>query len=100
MDWQNHGVKIVPAGDLDPNTPQTPGMTRAAAITHARTGASKLWAGRSWFNPTQEPAPITTVNSKPFFTSSAAGPECDGATAWSSVVKPGRAISSMFRLTC
>src|SRR6266849_10013262 len=45
MDWQHNGVKIVPAGDLDSNTPQTPGMTRAAAITHARTGADKLWAG-------------------------------------------------------
>ena len=30
---------------MDTNTPQTPGMTRAAAITHARAGASKLWAG-------------------------------------------------------
>ena len=27
------------------NTPQTPGMTRAAAITHAKAGANKLWAG-------------------------------------------------------
>ena len=33
------------AGELDTNTPQTPGMSRAAAITHARTGANKLWAG-------------------------------------------------------
>jgi uncharacterized RmlC-like cupin family protein len=38
-------VRIVRAGELDSNTPQTPGMTRAAAITHARTGANKLWAG-------------------------------------------------------
>src|SRR5437899_9569285 len=45
MDWKEHGVKIVRAGELDPNTPQTAGMTRAAAITHARTGATKLWAG-------------------------------------------------------
>ena len=45
MDWEKHGVKIIRAGELDPNTPQTPGMTRAAAITHARTGAAKLWAG-------------------------------------------------------
>jgi len=45
MNWENAGVKIVRAGELDGNTPQTPGMTRAAAITHARTGASKLWAG-------------------------------------------------------
>ena len=27
------------------NTPQTPGMTRAAAINHAKAGAEKLWAG-------------------------------------------------------
>ena len=45
MDWLQHGVKIVRAGELDSNTPQTPGMTRAAAITNARTGATKLWAG-------------------------------------------------------
>jgi uncharacterized RmlC-like cupin family protein len=44
-DWRNEGVKIIPSGKLDSNTPQTPGMARAAAITHARTGASKLWAG-------------------------------------------------------
>ncbi len=44
-DWKEHGIRIVRAGELDPNTPQTPGMSRAAAITHARTGASKLWAG-------------------------------------------------------
>ena len=44
-DWKEHGIRIVPGTDLDPNTPQTPGMTREAAITHARTGASKLWAG-------------------------------------------------------
>jgi uncharacterized RmlC-like cupin family protein len=43
--WRDHGVKIIPGTQLDLNTPQTPGMTRAAAITHARTGASKLWAG-------------------------------------------------------
>jgi uncharacterized RmlC-like cupin family protein len=39
------GIKIVRANELDTNTPQTPGMTRAAAITHACAGASKLWAG-------------------------------------------------------
>jgi uncharacterized RmlC-like cupin family protein len=44
-DWEQHGIRIVRAGELDANTPQTPGMTRAAAITHARTGANKLWAG-------------------------------------------------------
>jgi len=43
--WKLNGVRIVHAGELDTNTPQTPGMNRAAAITHARAGASKLWAG-------------------------------------------------------
>jgi hypothetical protein len=45
MDYRWHGVRIVHAGELDPNTPQTPGMNRAAAITAARGGADKLWAG-------------------------------------------------------
>lgn len=44
-DWSEHGIRVVRAGELDSDTPQTQGMTRAAAITHARTGASKLWAG-------------------------------------------------------
>lgn len=44
-DWKTHGIRVVRANELDLNTPQTPGMTRAAAITHARAGASKLWAG-------------------------------------------------------
>src|SRR3954447_24678227 len=49
--WRDHGVRIVTSGALDLNTPQTPGMTRAAAITHARTGASKLWAGTVVIHP-------------------------------------------------
>jgi uncharacterized RmlC-like cupin family protein len=43
--WRDDGVKVIPSDKLDLNTPQTPGMRRAAAITQARTGASKLWAG-------------------------------------------------------
>ena len=57
MEWQHNGVKIVPAGDLDPNTPQIPGMTRAAAITHARTGANKLWAGTAVVQPNAKTGP-------------------------------------------
>ena len=45
INWKLHGIRIVRAGELDANTPQTPGMTRAAAITHATAGAQKLWAG-------------------------------------------------------
>ena len=43
--WKSSGVRVIPGGQLDTNTPQTPGMNRAAAITAARTGAQKLWAG-------------------------------------------------------
>jgi uncharacterized RmlC-like cupin family protein len=57
IDWKEHGVKIVRAGDLDRNTPQTPGMQRAAAITHARTGASKLWAGTVTVQPAAKTGP-------------------------------------------
>ena len=57
MDWANHGVKIVHSGELDLNTPQTSGMTRAAAITHARVGASKLWAGTMVVQPDAKTGP-------------------------------------------
>src|SRR3954453_14229877 len=50
-DWRDDGVRIVRAGELDSNTPQTPGMTRAAAITAARCGAEKLWAGTVVIHP-------------------------------------------------
>src|SRR6476660_2428534 len=50
-DWRLHGVRVIRARELDPNTPQTPGMTRAAAITHAKTGASKLCAGTVTIKP-------------------------------------------------
>ena len=43
--WRDDGVRVVPADALDTNTPQTPGMRRAAAVTGARTGAQGLWAG-------------------------------------------------------
>src|SRR5205823_10535175 len=45
IDWRLHGVRVVHADELDVNTPQTPGMNRAAAIDTARAGAEKLWAG-------------------------------------------------------
>jgi len=45
VDWREHGVKVIPGNALDPNTAQTPGMNRAAAINHARAGAEKIWAG-------------------------------------------------------
>lgn len=44
-DWEAHGIRVVHADELDINTPQKPGMTRAAAITFASAGAQRLWAG-------------------------------------------------------
>ena len=43
--WKHDGVRVIPAHSLDPNTAQTPGMDRKAAIDFARAGAQKLWAG-------------------------------------------------------
>ena len=57
MDWATQGVKVVKANELDANTPQTLGMSRAAAITHARTGASKLWAGTVVVQPDAKTGP-------------------------------------------
>src|ERR687887_843661 len=50
-DWKHDGVRVIPASSLDPNTPQTPGMSRAAAINFARVGAEKLWAGTVTIHP-------------------------------------------------
>ncbi len=57
QDWRNHGVRIVPSKQLDFNTPQTPGMTRAAAINRAMAGANKLWAGTANIHPNAKTAP-------------------------------------------
>jgi uncharacterized RmlC-like cupin family protein len=50
-DWRLHGVRVVHASELDPNTPQTPGMHRESAIDTARAGAEKLWAGTVVIHP-------------------------------------------------
>ena len=49
--WKHDGVRVIPGGSLDPNTAQTPGMDRRAAITYARVGAQKLWAGTVHIHP-------------------------------------------------
>src|ERR1700734_2359526 len=45
IDWRLNGVRVIKRDQLDPNTAQTPGMNRAAAINYAREGAQKLWVG-------------------------------------------------------
>jgi uncharacterized RmlC-like cupin family protein len=51
------GLRIVRSGELDSNTPQTPGMTRAEAISYARVGAQKLWAGTVVVHPNAKTGP-------------------------------------------
>ncbi|MFE1598494.1 cupin domain-containing protein [Methylobacterium sp. ID0610] len=49
--WKHDGVRVVTGDKLDPNTAQTPGMFRQAAINHARVGAQKIWAGTVAIQP-------------------------------------------------
>src|SRR5271154_6512260 len=56
-DWKNHGLRIVRSGELDSNTAQTPGMTRAEAVSLARVGAQKLWAGTVVVEPRIQTGP-------------------------------------------
>jgi uncharacterized RmlC-like cupin family protein len=56
-DWKTNGLRIIRSGELDTNTPQTPGMNRAEAISHARVGAQKLWAGTVVVHPNARTGP-------------------------------------------
>jgi uncharacterized RmlC-like cupin family protein len=56
-EWKTHGIRIVRSGELDRNTPQTLGMTRAEAISYARVGAQKLWAGTVVVDPDAKTGP-------------------------------------------
>lgn len=49
--WKHDGVRVIPGDQLDPNTPQSPGMDRKAAINLARVGAQKIWAGTVTVKP-------------------------------------------------
>ena len=55
------GLRIVRSGELDNNTPQTPGMTRAAAISLASAGAEKLWAGTVVVEPAARTAALVLL---------------------------------------
>lgn len=49
--WHKEGIRVVTSDQLDFDTAQTPGMTRAAAINRASVGAEKLWAGTVEIQP-------------------------------------------------
>lgn len=57
LNWREHGVRIVRHDQLDFNTPQTSGMTRAAAVNRALCGAGKLWAGTVTVEPNAKTGP-------------------------------------------
>lgn len=56
-DWRNRGVRIVAHDRLDPNTPQTPGMHREAAISRDSAGAERIWAGTVTIQPAAKTGP-------------------------------------------
>ena len=93
--WRVDGVRVVHVRRTRHDTPQTPGMNRAAAITHARAGAEKLWAGTVVIHPMAKTGahhhgPVETR----LFTSSADAPGCGGANGSNSWRRLGPAISS------
>jgi uncharacterized RmlC-like cupin family protein len=49
--WKRDGVRVIKGDQLDPDTAQTPGMFRQAAINHAHVGAQKIWAGTVSIQP-------------------------------------------------
>jgi hypothetical protein len=55
--WRLNGVRVVHVNELDINTPQTPGMNRAAAC---RSAGAKLWAGR----PIAKARPARTITAR------------------------------------
>jgi len=98
--WKLDGVRVVKGTELDVNTAQTPGMNRAAAITHARTGARS--SGRHGGDPSEgedrraSPWPGRERDLR----GGRAKRACAGATSSSSSPRPGRATSSTCRRTC
>jgi len=100
-DWRRHGVRIVRGGELDPNTPQTPGMSRAAAITTARAGAEKIGAGTvdieaAASTGAHHHGPVESVI---YVVSGRARNSARPPSASSSSPTPGRATSSSCRPT-
>ena len=46
-----HAVRVVKAEHLDPNTPQTSGMHRVAAVSGETVGSKGIWAGITDVSP-------------------------------------------------
>ncbi len=97
-DWRQHGVRVVTSERLDFNTPQTPGMTRAAAINRATAGAEKLCAGTVEILPDAKSGAHHHGALESVIYVVSAGRACAGETAWSSWRRQGRETSFTCRL--
>jgi uncharacterized RmlC-like cupin family protein len=64
-DWKTNGLRIIRSGQLDTNTPQTPGMTRSEAISHAKVGAQSFGRALWWCSRTPRLGRIITEKSRP-----------------------------------
>ena len=95
-DWKHEGVRVVRGDQLDGNVPSTPGMDRKAAITFARVGAQKLWAGTVHIHPNAKTGAHHhgALDSVIYVVSGA------GAMRWSSPPKPARVTLFMCRPMC
>jgi hypothetical protein len=96
--YRDQPVKIARSGELNTNTPQTPGMVRPPPLVTRVPGPLSCGRAPQSFSRTSEPAPIITGKGRRCCTSSAGARACAGAIAWSSVVRPTPAISSTLRL--
>ena len=97
--WKHTGVRVIPGDGLDPNTAQTPGMDRAAAVDAARVGARKIWAGTVHIHPDAKTGAHHhgALESVLFVIRGRAG--CAGANTWSSPPRQGPGTSSSSRRT-
>jgi hypothetical protein len=89
--WKHDGVRVIKGEQLDPNTAQTPGMFRQAAITQARVGAQKIWAETVAIEPNAKRASITMEHWKVSFLFCEARRGCDGETSSNMLPKPDQA---------
>jgi hypothetical protein len=98
IDWKTNGVKVIPGNALDPNTAQTPGMFRAAAVNHARAGAEKLWAGTVTIHPfpTAPTAPPSPTLKSPPVTDDGP-PTISQGTRHQDTKTPGRCVTKLHK---
>jgi uncharacterized RmlC-like cupin family protein len=61
-DWRRHGLRIIRCGELDSDTPQTPGMERTEAISRARVGRKNFGPGQCSCIRMPRPGHIITAN--------------------------------------